>query len=82
VTVGGSLIVDGGNGGPSAAGAGGAGASGANGPAIGASFASAGQGGSGGGAAGGRIRINASGATCPGGASPVAACSMGVLTPQ
>jgi hypothetical protein len=82
VTVGGALIVDGGNGGPSAAGPGGAGASGANGPTMGASFTAAGQGGSGGGAGGGRIRINASGAACPGGASPVAACSTGVLTPQ
>jgi hypothetical protein len=79
ISVTGSIVVDGGNGGSSGAGSGGAGASGATGPSSGATADGNSEGGAGGGGAGGRVRIRAAAPTCSIDVSPAAACSTASL---
>jgi hypothetical protein len=80
IAIAGSLVVDGGDGGPSAAGVGGAGATGVHAALAGASFTGTSQGGAGGGGGGGIVQLRSVGAACVAGISPTSACVLGMLT--
>jgi len=79
MTIGGVLDVIGGNGGQSNAGAGGTGGSSMLAGGAGAIQDALREGGGGGGGAGGRIRVNASNASCGTAAQPPQACTTGTL---
>jgi hypothetical protein len=80
VSIAGSIVVDGGDGGPSAAGVGGPGATGVHPAVAGASFTATSQGGAGGGGGGGIVQIRSVAAACAAGISPTSACVLGMLT--
>jgi hypothetical protein len=79
VTIGGAVVVDGGNGGQGAAGAGGTGATGTHAAQPGATSSSTMIGGAGGGGGGGIVQIRSVGAACAVGVSPMMSCLVGQL---
>ncbi|HEY1812131.1 MAG TPA: hypothetical protein VGG74_07220 [Kofleriaceae bacterium] len=79
VTIGGAVVVDGGNGGLGAAGAGGTGATGTHAAQPGATSSSTMLGGGGGGGGGGIVQIRSVAAACAAGVSPEMSCMVGML---